>query len=82
MICIGHLKLLSLAYIVDNPTEVKLVGEAGNCGVLNVNLVPTDKEGYINLSEEMDENDELNEPEDLLNKQLDFLVMIDYAKLS
>jgi len=62
---------MSLAYVMDSPSELTLVGEGGACGTLKgnfkyilyflkflVNLIPTDKEGIKNLGEEMDESEE------------------------
>jgi len=33
---------MSLAYYLDNPSDVTIVGEKGSYGKLNVNLIPTD----------------------------------------
>ena len=33
---------MSLAYIMDNPADLTIVGEKGTYGTLSVNLVPTD----------------------------------------
>ena len=39
----------------DNPCELPIIGEEEQCGLLSVNLVPTDETGERNLCEEMDE---------------------------
>ena len=54
----GFLKLMSLAYLLDNPTEQVLVGDNGQAGVLNVDLIPCTEEG-----EEID-------PETLMDEEL------------
>ena len=33
---------MSLAYYLDNPSDITIVGEKGSYGKLNVNLIPTD----------------------------------------
>jgi hypothetical protein len=34
---------MSLGYLMDNPSELKIVGENGTYGTLKVDLIPTDK---------------------------------------
>jgi hypothetical protein len=36
---------MSLGYLMDNPSELKIVGENGIYGTLKVDLIPTDKTG-------------------------------------
>lgn len=43
----GFIKLMSLAYLVDNPNELILVGDNGQVAKISVNLVPVDEEGNI-----------------------------------
>lgn len=43
MIGQGYLKLLSLGYLMDNPSEITIVGDNGSSGSLRVNLIPTDE---------------------------------------
>jgi len=47
----GFCMLLSLAHLLDNPTEISLIGEHNKCGLLRTNIVPTDEEGVNNISE-------------------------------
>ena len=35
--------MLSLAYIMDNPSNLSLVGDKGKIGFISVNLIPTDE---------------------------------------
>lgn len=35
--------MMSLAYVMDNPVELTIVGEKGTYGTLKVNLIPTDE---------------------------------------
>lgn len=72
---------MSLCYVMDNPAEIKLIGEENSVGSLNTNLVPTDEEGIKNLSEQIEEEDAYPVPEDLLGKRLDFFLMIEQARL-
>lgn len=55
----GFLKLLGLAYLMDTPNDLILVGDNGACGTLKVNLIPTDETGTKNLGKEMDEEGEI-----------------------
>jgi len=55
----GFLKLLGLAYLMDTPNDLILVGDNGACGTLKVNLIPTDESGTKNLGKEMDEEGEI-----------------------
>ena len=41
----SYLKLMSLAYLLDNPNELIIVGNEGQIGTLVVDLVPCDSEG-------------------------------------
>lgn len=52
----GFLTMLSLAYMLDQHSELALVAENGECGMLEVGLIPTDQTGTVNLSSEFDEN--------------------------
>lgn len=47
---------MSLAYLVDNPNDLILVGDNGQVAELNLNLVPVDEEGEI-----LDEDHEIFE---------------------
>ena len=40
---------MSLAYIMDNPSELTIVGENGTYGTISVNLIPTDEVFFIKI---------------------------------
>lgn len=76
-----YLKLLSLAYLLDNPNELIVLGETGQLGTVNVNLVPVDSKG-----EPLDENSSAlddfgDDPEELLGRELRFQVRVSTADL-
>lgn len=78
----GFLKLLSIAYLLDNPIDLTIVGDSGQVGMLNVNLIPVNREG-----EEIEEDDELfdefvDDPTQLLGSRLDFKVVIGLAEFT
>lgn len=59
---------MSLAYLVDNPNELILVGDNGQVAKLSLNLIPVDEEGM-----ELDEDHEIfddfiDDPQDLFGK--------------
>ena len=75
----GFLKLLSIAYLLDNPIDLTIVGDLGQVGMLGVNLVPVDPDG-----QEIEEDDErfdefIDDPTQLLGARLDFKVLIRMA---
>lgn len=75
------MKLMSLAYLVDNPNELVIVGDSGKVSSLEVNLIPVDE----NL-QELDEDHEffddfIDDPNDLIGKRVDFIVIIGKAVL-
>lgn len=77
----GFLKLMSLAYLTDNPNELILVGDNGKSGLLNVDIVPTN-----NLGEPLDADDPIfdefvDNPNDLKGKDLYFNVVIGKGKI-
>lgn len=77
----GFLTTLSLAYLLDNETELALVHDNGECGSIFINLIPTDETGEINLSNQMEETEESVEPEQLVGKPLYFRIVIEKAKI-
>ncbi|EGR27134.1 kinesin motor domain protein [Ichthyophthirius multifiliis] len=80
----GYFKLLYLAYFMDSQIDLSLVGENGQCGTLSVSLIPCNETGDKNLAEEMEnENSEniIEEPGQLLGKQLYFKIVISKAQL-
>ena len=68
-------------FLMDCASELTLVGERIDHGSLKVNLVPTDKNGVRNLSEDIDNDliDEVTDPIQLLNGRFDFNVFIENA---
>ena len=78
----GFLKLLSIAYLLDNPIDLTIVGDSGQMGMLSVNLIPVNRDG-----EEIEEDDELfdefvDDPTQLLGSRLDFKVVIGMAEFT
>ena len=72
---------MSLAYLVDNPNELILVGDNGQVACLDVNLVPVDEEGN-----ELDEDHEIfeefiDDPHDLLGKSIYFEIQVSNIEL-
>ena len=73
---------MGLAYALDSKSEINLIGDNGQCGTLSVGLIPCNQDGSIhyendNYNEEM----QIEDPNDLLNKRLDFKVIITEASL-
>ncbi|CAD8078169.1 unnamed protein product [Paramecium primaurelia] len=79
----GFLKLQALAYLMDNPCDLTLVGEHFQCGTLKVNLIPTDETGQRNLSEDIEDGIEppVEDPSELVGRRFDFRVSIESARL-
>ena len=77
LIGLGYYKLEPLAYLIDNPHTVSLIGsdQKGLVGKLEVNILPTDETGW----EEPPEDLIPNQPEDLIGKRIDFVVIIERA---
>lgn len=72
----GFLKLMSLAYLMDSPNNLAIVGDEGKSGFLKVNVIPCDMKGYA-----LEENDPIfdefiDDPNLLIGKRLDFLIEI------
>ncbi|EGR29233.1 kinesin motor domain protein [Ichthyophthirius multifiliis] len=80
----GYFKLLYLAYFMDSVMDLSIVGENGQCGSLNVSIIPCNETGDINLSEKM-ENESCEEiiedPNQLLGRTLYFKINIQKAQL-
>lgn len=78
----GFLKMLSIAYLLDNPIDLTIVGDSGQVGMLFVNLIPVDKFGN-----EIEEDDEIfdefvDDPTQLIGNRLDFIVTIGKANFT
>ena len=66
-----------LAYLIDNPFTVNLIGSNyENHGQLDVNIIPVDAQG----NEDIPEDDLPAEPSELLDRQIDFIVSIERAR--
>lgn len=73
----GYFRLEPLSYLIDNPVQIELIGtNYENHGKLDVNIVPVDENG----NEEIPDEDVPDQPEDLLNRRIDYLVQISQAK--
>lgn len=70
-------------FMMDCYSELIIVGEKIDHGSMKVNLVPTDKNGVRNLSEDIDNDliEEVNDPMELLNGRFDFIVFIESASI-
>ena len=67
----GYYRLEPLSYLIDNPASVNLIGSTYEVqGRLEVNIVPVDPSG----TEEPPEETIPDEPEDLIDQRIDFLV--------
>lgn len=72
----GYLKLMSLAYLMDNNVELIVVGDDGEAGLLEVNLIPLKDNG-----EPLEEDDSFFEeftdnPHDLIGERISFQIKI------
>ena len=72
----GYLKLMSLAYLLDNPVELIIVGDEGEAGLLEVNLIPVNDDG-----EPLEEDDPIfeefiDDPNELVKKKISFQIKI------
>lgn len=58
---------MSLPYLIDNPSHLKIIAEEKVCGVVSVNILPVDKNGK-NLVEIMEEEGRvIEEPDEILD---------------
>lgn len=68
--------LEGLCYLIDNPCEIEVIGtNFENHGKLLVNIIPVDENGSQDFADE----DLPEEPEDLMNRPLNFVVEIEKA---
>lgn len=73
----GYFRLEPLSYLIDNPVSINLIGSNyENHGQLDVNVIPVDQEG----NEELADEDLPDQPEDLLDRRIDFVVNIIKAR--
>ena len=70
-------------FMMDCYSELIIVGERIDHGSLRVNLVPTDKTGVRNLSEDVDNDliEEVGDPMELMGGRFDFNVFIESASI-
>jgi len=63
--------------LIDNPYEIILIGSSVDktVGKLDVNIVPTDESGWNDPPEDLIPD----EPDDLIDKRVDFVVSIQKA---
>ena len=75
LIGLGYYKLEPLAYLIDNPHVVSLIGsdQKGLVGKLEVNILPTDESGWDEPPDDLIPY----QPEDLIGKRIDFAVIIE-----
>ena len=72
----GYYRLEPLAYLIDNPITINLIGSNyENHGSLECNVIPVDPEG----NEDLPEDDLPDQPEDLMDRRMDFVVHIEKA---
>ena len=74
--------------MLDNPSDLTIVGEKGSLGQLKVNLIPTDEvnslyqTGTLYMGDVLEEKGEIiEEPEQLLNKPFYFKIVISGVNL-
>lgn len=80
--CFGKsfLKLNNLAYLIDSPMELNILGNQGKLGLLKINLIPTDEKATRNLADSiLNEEELIDDPGDLLGRRLDYLIKIESA---
>jgi len=72
----GYYMLQPLANLIDNPAQINLIGRTFEVfGKLNVNVIPVDPSGSEDLPDEMIPD----EPEDLIDTRIDYIVQIEQA---
>ena len=72
----AFLKMMSLAYLLDNPTELSFVAEEGEIGIIIIDIIPCNNEGVpIEVDQPLPEH-VIDDPSELLNRSLHFLIKI------
>ncbi|EGR27406.1 kinesin motor domain protein [Ichthyophthirius multifiliis] len=83
MIGQSFLKLMGLSYALDSRSNLNLIGDNGQCGNLSVGLIPCSIDGSINYENDNYNDDlQIEDPNDLLNKRMDFKVIITEAQIT
>jgi len=73
----GYYRLEPLSFLIDNPSTIDLIGSNyENHGNLEVDVVPVDPNGDVELADE----DLPEVPEDLIQRRVDYLVKVIRAK--
>lgn len=73
---------MSLPYLIDNPSQLKIISEAKVCGFISVNILPINENGK-NLVEIMeDEGRVIEEPQEILDKEIHFKMIIEKAEIN
>lgn len=67
----GYFKLEPLAYAIDNPARISIIGSTSSVnGKLEVNVIPCDTDGEGEFPEEIIPDS----PTDLVGQRIDFIV--------
>ena len=72
----GYLKLMSLAYLLDNPNQLIIVGDEGKIATLEVNIMPVDDKGEFLDEDHPIFDNFIDDPKDLFGQRVDFIVSI------
>lgn len=72
----GYLKLMSLAYLLDNPNQLIIVGDEGKIATLEVNIMPVDENGEFLDEDHPIFDNFIDDPKDLFDQRIDFIVSI------
>jgi kinesin family protein 13 len=72
----GYLKLMSLAYLLDNPNQLIIVGDEGKIATLEVNIEPVDESGDLLDEDHPIFDNFIDDPKDLFGHRVDFIVSI------
>lgn len=76
-------KMMSLGYMLDNPSDLVIVGERGSIGQLKANIIPTDGSGEFYMGDILEERGEVvDDPMMLLDRPLFFKVIISGLNLN
>lgn len=76
----SYLRLMGLAYLVDNQADLNIIGAEGGFGQLSIELYPTDILGTCNMAENIDTlTNYIEDPGDLIGRRLDFILKINSA---
>lgn len=72
----AYYKLEGLSWLLDNPSTTSIISSTFEVfGKLNINVIPVDQEGNLDLPDDMIPDEQT----DLLDRRIDFIVKIDGA---